>query len=254
MYYLSAYFEQMMLKPWPNKPVMAYFTHREVEPPGNAKAKMFDHMAGKVQLRVATAAMYAEYLTQFGHTAQINAPVERHRFTVPKHCNTRMVAGFSGYTYSNGRKGEDMARMLVSGRNGRKMEWRASGRGWPVPTRRYPWSEMPAFYQSLDALVITSRVEGVPMPPLECLACGVSIVAPRGVGMLDELPNLVGIHRYKAGSPQDCQRALDEALAMRSQVDRQALRDATEPYSIAAWCEQHYHAVEECFEWKEEFS
>jgi len=249
VYYLSAYFEQMMLKPWPaKKPVMAYFTHREVEPPGNGKAKMFDYMAGRVALRIATAAMYAEYLAAYGNTAQIHPPVERHRFTIPGRYNARLTAGFSGYTYPNLRKGEDIARLLVSARNGRTLDWRASGRGWPVPTHRYPWSEMPAFYGSLDVLVVTSRVEGVPMPPLECLACGVSVVVPRGVGLIDELPDLPGIHRYKAGSPNDCQRALDEAMELRAHVDRKALRDATDPYTIMAWCEQHQQAVEECFE------
>jgi hypothetical protein len=254
VYYLSAYFEQMMLKPWPRgKPTMAYFTHREVEPPGNSKAKVFDAMAGRVDLRIATAAMYAEYLMAFGQTAQINPPVERRHFIIPKNRNSRPVAGFSGFTYQNRRKGEDIARALISTRNGRAFDWRASGRGWPAPTRQYPWSEMPAFYQSLDVLVVTARVEGVPMPPLECLACGVSIVIPRGVGLLDELPDVGGIHRYKAGNAKDCLRALHEALDMRSRVDRQALRDVTDPYTVEAWCEQHYQAVEEVFEWKEEY-
>ena len=252
VYYLSAYFEEQMLRPWPkNKPVMAYFTHREVEPPGNTKAKLFDSMAGRVDLRIATAAMYAEYLSTFGQTAQINPPVERERFTIPKQRNARPVLGFSGYTYLNKRKGEDIARVLVTARNGRSHEWRASGRGWPVPTRRYPWAQMPSFYQSLDVLIVTSRVEGVPMPPLECMTCGVSVVIPYGVGLLDELPELPGIHRYKAGSAKDATRALDEALALRSKVDRGALRDATDPYTITAWCEQHRHAVEEVFEWEE---
>jgi glycosyltransferase involved in cell wall biosynthesis len=254
VYYLSAYFEQMMLKPWPKgTPVMAYFTHREVEPPGNGKAKMFDAMAGRVDLRIATAAMYTEFLMTYGQTVQINPPVERDRFTIPKQPNTRLVAGFSGYTYQNRRKGEDIARLLVSARNGRSLEWRASGRGWPVQTRQYRWSEMPAFYQSLDILVVTSRVEGVPMPPLECLACGVSVVVPRGVGLLDELPDLPGIHRYQVGSAKDCLHALHDALDKRSIIDRQALRDVTDPYTIGAWCEQHHKAVEEVFEWKEEF-
>ncbi len=247
-YYLSGYFEAPLLRPWPvNKPVAAYFTHRETEPPGNGKAKMFDELAAKVNLRIATAAMYAEYLSGFGPTMQINPPVEREHFNIPKQRNRRMVAGFSGYTYSNKRKGEDLARILTSSRNSHSVEWRASGRGWPVVTRRYPWSAMPAFYGSLDVLVVTARVEGVPMPPLECMACGVSVVVPRGVGLLDELPNIAGIHRYMVGNGQDCLRALDEALEMRSKVDREALREATSLYNIKSWCEQHRRTFEENF-------
>lgn len=246
-YYLSGYFEwSVMREGMADRPTAAYFTHIETEPPGNSKAKLFHNVAGLVDLRIATAAMYAGELTRYGPTAQINPPVERDRFTIPKR-KLGVVAGFSGYTYGNGRKGEHLAKALVTSKPGRKVEWRASGRGWPVPTRRYTWAEMPDFYQSLDILVITALVEGVPMPPLEALACGVSVVIPRGVGLLDELPDLPGIHRYKRGNARDLKRAFSQALALRSDVDRQALRAATEPYSILAWCEQHRAAFEECF-------
>ena len=248
--YMSGYFESQLLKPWPKCPTMAYFTHREVEPKGNGKAKLYDAIAQRVSLRIATAAMYAEPLSEVGPTTQVAPPVERGRFVIPKG-HTGLVCGFSGYTYSNKRKGEDMARRLIESKAGRRAEWRASGRGWPVPTKRYPWKEMPGFYGSLDVLVVTSRVEGVPMPPLECLSCGVSVVVPRGVGLLDELPDMAGIHRYKRGDAKDCVRALEEALAQRGAVDRKALRAVTEPYSVTAWCEQHRQALEDVLLWKD---
>jgi hypothetical protein len=249
-YYLSGYFEESYLRPWPDKPVGAYFTHRETEPPDNAKAKQFDRMSKRVDMRVATAVMYAEMLVKDGPTALMTPPVERDRFTIPKQRNGKMIAGFSGFTYPNKRKGEDMVRSVVNSKPGSLVGWRASGRGWPVPTKKYPWAEMPAFYQSLDILVITSRVEGVPMPPLECLSCGVSVVIPRGVGLLDELPDLPGIHRYQTGNAKECVRALSEAIDARGQVDRQALRNATRPYNITAWCEQHRQAFEELLFWR----
>ena len=240
--YLSAYFESQRCKPWPSVPVAAYFTHREEEPPGNGKAKLFDQVAKRVQLRIATAKMYADVLSPYGTTAQMPPPVERDRFTVPKGRNKRIVAGFSGYTYANHRKGEDLVRGVLASKPGRGVEWRASGRGWPVPTTRYAWKDMPAFYQGLDVLVVTSRVEGVPMPPLEALSCGVSIVAPRGVGMMDELPDVLGIHRYKRGDVGDLVKALGKAIAARGEVEREALRAVTEPYSVEAWCAAHEEA------------
>ncbi len=253
-YYLSGYFEwPVMRKGMADRPVAAYFTHIEEEPPGNSKARLFHSVAGLVDLRIATAAMYAGPLAEYGPTAQINPPVERRRFALtpgpsPVHGRGgKLVAGFSGYTYGNGRKGEGMARVLVRAQP--DLEWRASGRGWPAPTRMYKWAEMPAFYQSLDILIVTATVEGVPMPPLEALACGVSLVIPRGVGLLDELPELAGIHRYRRGDAGDCVRALFEATQTRAHVDREALRAATEPYSILAWCEQHRQAFEEIIFW-----
>ena len=243
--YLSAYFEAPRLRPWPdNAAVAAYFTHKEEEPPGNAKAKQYDKVAGQVDLRIATCALYAKPLGQIGPTAQVHPPVERDRFVVPQHSGRRrrLTAGFSGYTYANHRKGEDLVSKLLASTSGRSVEWKASGRGWPVPTRKYTWAAMAGFYQSLDVLVCPSRVEGVPMPPLEALACGVSVVVPRGVGLLDELPDVLGIHRYKRGDAKGLVAALDEAIQARGNVDREALRAVTEPYSVEAYCEDHYQA------------
>lgn len=249
LYYLSAYFEYSFMRgELRSAPMAAYFTHREEHPPGNNKAKTFDRVAAHVNLRIATAPMYADLLTPFGDTALISAPVERERFRIPKRAkNQKIIAGFSGYTYPNKRKGELLARSVISSKLGKKIEWRASGRGWPVPTQKYPWSEMAAFYQSLDILVITASVEGVPMPPLEVLSCGGSVVIPRGVGLLDELPDLKGIHRYKRGDKVSLLAAFQEAIESRSSVNREDLREVTAPYTIMAWCEQHRAAFQEVF-------
>jgi len=250
-YYLSGYFEAQLIKDWPDVPVGAYFTHREEEPPGNQKAKLFDSVARRVDLRVATAGMYARVLEPYGLTAQIHPPVERERFVIPNPSQgaetlrgREIRAGFSGYTYQNGRKGEDLAQGLVASALGQKVSWMASGRGWPVPTKKYTWKAMPGFYQALDVLVCTALVEGVPMPPLEALACGVSVVVPRGVGLLDELPETLGIHRYDRGDAADLHRAFAEALKARPAVEREALRAVTEPYSREAWCAGHAEALE----------
>lgn len=249
--YLSGYFEAQRMKPWPDVPMAAYFTHREEEPAGNAKAKLYDAVAGKVDLRIATARMYAEGLDAYGRTAQVSPPLERERFVITtkaqRHKGERPVVGLSGYTYSNKRKGEDLVKGLLGSRIGGLVDWRASGRGWPVPTKRYTWEQMPGFYQGLGVLVVTSRVEGVPMPPLEALACGVRVVVPRGVGLLDELPETPGIHRYERGDLKSLLIALEEAAFPSEGVEPEALRAATEAYSVEAWCEDHAQAFEAAF-------
>jgi hypothetical protein len=245
--YLAGYFESQMCKTWPTVPVAAYFTHKEEEPPGNSKAKLFDSVAKRVQLRVAMCQLYAEPLSKYGPTFTPPLPVERDRFIIPgKHRG--IVAGFSGYTYANHRKGEDLVRAILASKAARELEWRASGRGWPVTTKRYKWADMPAFYQGLDILVVTARVEGGPMPPLEALACGVSVVVPREVGILDELPDCLGIHRYKRGDAGDLVKALGKAIAARPDVDREALRAVTEPYTVKAWCQTHEQEFAVLFE------
>ena len=240
--YLSGYFESQVCKPWPSVPVAAMFTHREETPPGNAKAKLFDAVAKRVALRVAMCKLYAKPLSKFGPTIQPPLPVERDKFTIKPSSFPRgkPVVGFSGYTYRNHRKGEDLVKAVLDSKIGQRVEWRASGRGWPMPTTRYDWADMPAFYQGLDVLVCPSRVEGGPMPVLEALACGVSVVVPRGVGILDELLQVKGVHRYRRGDADDMIKALGKAaLRDRSSVDREALRAVTEPYTVEAWCEAH---------------
>ncbi len=244
--YLSGYFQATRLRAWPAVPVAAYFTHREEEPPGNAKAALFDRVAARVQLRVVTCRLYGDQLAGYGPTAVCAAPLERERFSiVPRERGRRPVVGLSGFTYPNQRKGQDLIATVLDSDVGRRVEWVASGRGWPVKTQRRTWDEMPAFYQGLDVLVIPSRVEGIPMPPLEALACGVSVVIPRGVGLLDELPDLAGIHRYERGDAEDLARALEEAVDARGQVQPEALREATAPYSVDAWVSDHARAFAE---------
>jgi len=245
--YLSGYFESQKCKPWPSVPVAAMFTHREETPPGNAKAKLFDAVAERVQLRVAMCRLYAKPLSRYGPTVQPPLPVERDKFTLPrakivtstalKTTRRKPVVGFSGYTYRNHRKGEDLVEAMLASKIGQKVEWRASGRGWPVKTVRYDWADMPAFYQGLDVLVCPSRVEGAPMPVLEALSCGVSVVIPRNVGILDELPATGGLHRYERGDAKGLVLALEAALTEK--YDREALRAITEPYTVEAWCAAH---------------
>jgi len=64
--------------------VAAYFTHREEEPKGNAKAKLYDRMAGQVDMRIATCRLYAEPLSAYGPTIQVAAPLERDHFVIGK--------------------------------------------------------------------------------------------------------------------------------------------------------------------------
>ena len=243
--YLMGYFEAQLFGKWPTgTPVAVYFTHREEEPPGNDKAKLFDAIAVHAQLRVAMCKLYGDVLSEFGPTIQPPLPLERDRFVIAdavKH--KRPIIGFSGYTYRNHRKGDDLVSGVVKSKVGQRVEWMASGRGWPVPTKRYSWADMPKFYQGLDVLVCPSRVEGGPMPVLEALACGVRVVIPKHVGILDELPAAPGIHRYVRGNAASLVKALEAAL--EQPFDREALRSATERYSVQAFCDEHARAFEE---------
>lgn len=247
--YLMGYFETQVCPTWPTVPVAALFTHREEEPPGNEKARLFDAVAQRVNLRVAMSKIYADPLSTYGPTIQPALPVERERFTIAERTGHRRhpVIGLSGYTYKNRRKGNDLVGSLVKSPVGQRVEWTASGHGWPVMTRHYHWADLPQFYQGLDVLVCTARVEGGPMPVLEALSCGVPVVIPRAVGILDELPDMAGIYRYRRGDLASLADALEDASFPAQPVDREALRAATAPYTVAAWCEDHAREFEQAF-------
>jgi hypothetical protein len=184
--------------------------------------------------------------SKHGATLRFPLPLEGKRFTISAGRKTggSPVVGFSGYLYKSGRKGEDLARRLVR-KFASRATFKASGRGWPCPTKMYKWDGMPAFYQSLDVFVCTSSVEGGPMTTLEAMSCGVPVVIPRGVGLHDELPDTHGIYRYDKGNANGLEQALKKALDELGTVDRQALRAATKPHSVAAWCEANEAAFSE---------
>jgi hypothetical protein len=149
----------------------------------------------------------------------------------------------SGFTYGDGRKGERLVRRFLDSDVAHRVDWRASGRGWPIPTESLRWEQMPGFFQALDVLLVPSLLEGIHMPTLEALACGTKVVIPHGLGILDELPAVPGVVRYPAGDLGGMASALEEAIELR--VDQEELRAAVADYSVEAWCDDHRRAFEE---------
>jgi glycosyltransferase involved in cell wall biosynthesis len=94
----------------------------------------------------------------------------------------------------------------------------------------------------LDVFICTSTEEGIPAPPLEALACGVPVVIPVGVGMLDLLPDEPGIYRYEAGNQKELATAVKSALAGKH--ERPTLRDYVAPYTVSAWAESHQAVID----------
>ena len=238
--YYFAYFEAQRAPT--STPIAAFMTHREND--GTAKAALYDRVARAVNLRVVMNAEQIVALSEYGPTAQIPLPLELEHFKLaplPKH--TVPVLGVAGYTYPSGRKGESLFDRLRQDLDV-KVEWQASGRGWPVNCRLRAWSEMPAFYQSLDLYICTATIEGGPMTTLEALACGRPVVIPDTVGIHPELPEVPGIWRYHTGDAADLLRATREALRRLHDVDPQALRAATAPHSVQAWVKGHREAFE----------
>ena len=239
--YLFPYLEWKRFTDFKSTPTAAWFTHRDEAQPG--KVPTWHGAAAAVDLRLTSARLYLPELEARGAARLVTPPLDREHFKPGRQViNERPIVGVAGMVYAGGRKGEALVGRLAQARP--DVTFKGAGRGWPPPvrTRYYPPEELPLFYQSLDVFVCAATIEGIPLPPLEAMACGVPVVIPRGVGLLDELPDVPGVYRYPAGDYDGMQAAMDAALDGRG--DAEALREATARFTAEAWVSGHVEAFE----------
>jgi hypothetical protein len=238
--YWMAFLEWGRFRDFSETRTAAYMTHLD-DPDGDPELhQLFSEAAAAADLRVCmNQATRADLEARFGRTEVFPLPVELEHFELKTEpANAIPVLGFSGYGYRSGRKGAELAEAVVRAFRDR-CRFKASGRRWPCPTRKYRWRDMPSFFRSLDIYVCTALIEGGPMTTLEAMASGVAVVIPSGVGLHDEIPDTSDVFRYARGDTTDLLRAVDDALGRFDSVDRRALREATRPHSVAAWCAAH---------------
>jgi hypothetical protein len=214
----------------------AYFSHYE---PMTSYKRDYWIGAQWIPIKTITA---RQYLSLPGAHLVI-PPIEK-RFH-PRHDkhSGRLRVGVSGFVDRSGRKGETMLPKLVE--RFRQVDFVASGQGWPVKIINTLSDRLPDFYNSLDIYLCTSLIEGIPMPPLESLACGIPIVIPVGVGLLDDLPYAAGIERYMPGNIESCAAALDKALTYARQLDMRPLAEVIRiMYNEREWASSHQRVFE----------
>lgn len=221
----------------------AYFTHYDIERP--AKARLWEEAVEQSDFCITTARRNLQYLPK-EKTYFARPPVEVDKFTITSPPKEEFpVVGVSGYTYGDGRKGEGLIRRLVNHPLSKYLRLTASGRGWPgIKTLSFSWGDLPKFFQNLDILIVPSLNEGVPMTPLEALSCGVKIVIPRDVGIMDELPEMDGIYRFDRGDFESMIAALREAV-YSPPVKRESLREIIlNDYTVEHWAKDHLKAID----------
>jgi len=247
--YWVCYIEYAQKYPgWHQTPIAAYFTHYDETTKG--KQDWWHEAAQAMDLNIVTARRYLCILP--GKTVIVRPPVDPAFTPGTMPTESKPIVGLSGFIDStgSGRKGEKMVDELAGSELG--ITLRATGQGWPVRQQaRRSVEELPAFYRGLDVFLCASTVEGNPLPPLEALACGVPVVIPRDVGMLDDLPDIPGIWRYDKGDYEQMYAALDRAW--RTTVDRSALRAAVSQYTPENWARDHERAIESLFYDKEAY-
>jgi len=213
----------------------AWFTH--FEEGSSWKEKIWNDYADKVDLRLSCVEYYVKLLKKKGLSKKITPGVDR-KFFQPtgSGAGTKRV-GVSGLAQP--RKGEGLVMQLAQEKI--NIQLVITGQGWKLSHVWLPEHQMPNFFSMMDVFLCTSLIEGVPMPPLEALACGTKIVVRKNVGMLDELPETKGVRHYIKGDYADMLRALKLALA--DKVDPATLRSITDNYTINHWAESHKKAL-----------
>jgi glycosyltransferase involved in cell wall biosynthesis len=191
--------------------VGAFFPHREA---GDAE---FDETARRVDFCVAPSARYADYIREHcnpnAHLIHHGIPLER--FT-PK-----LRLGFVGRRYATGRKGDELLRAVGA-----------------LPyvelictDGKLSDAEIPAFYQQIDYVLITSSIEGGPLCFQEGLLSGKPIIST-DVGMVSEFAGAPGVFIYR--DQAELFRLLEQKLE-----ERLALRRLVEAFSVERWVDAH---------------
>lgn len=199
---------------------IALFTHKEEVP---AAAEKFEKVASEVDFCVAQSPATEAILKahQISNVRTICPGVDLDRFA-PK-----LRIGVVGRTYHTGRKGEALvaAVMDIPG-----IEWHFTGEGWPGPAEFIADEDMPAFYRSLDYVLVPALIEGGPMCVLEALASGCQVIgAP--VGWVPLFPHIP----FKLGDADDLRRVLLDLQKIKTDM-----RASVETFTWDAWAQQHH--------------
>lgn len=182
------------LIPGTGKTKIGLYTHIEEATDKVSQAKRKKFLASRFDHRFAISVKTAQLVAkELGSCSivRLGSPFRK-----------EIVFGVCGKVHASGRKGEHLVQQAMDS----GFRFRAWGYGWPCETidpRGQDDSAREEFYKSIDYLVVTSTVEGGPMPVLEALSLGVPVIAP-DVGWCWQYP----VIQYNRGSFDDLYRVL----------------------------------------------
>jgi hypothetical protein len=236
--YFFPYLELERFPDFDETPTAAYFSHYEKD--NDHKTRVWNQFKDRVDIPIVTAQLYAKHFTN----ATLARPAIDPQFVPARKRPATRSVGVSGViAKSSKRKGEHLVYRAAKDAD-LSISLRASGKGWrEIPQQFYAWQHMSSFFQSLDVFLCTSSIEGVPMTTLEAMACGVPCVVPAGVGLHDELGDIAGLYRYRAGDYDDMKRVLLKALEFDG--SNESLVEKAREYSAHNWFMDHQRAFEQ---------
>ena len=199
-YFIPYYFLEK--GPWKS---IGWFTHQEERPDLNQK---FKWAAKNADYCISQSKKYEQLIKSWGvkNVSQIIPGVALNKY------KPKIKLGYVGRMYgSTDRKNPEMLKFASSIPFVEVVATNGS----------IPPEKLPEFYNSLDYVFVPSKIEGGPMCLYEGLACGKEIIAPSGVGVVDEYSR--GIIRYKNNDKVSLKEVLKvlyrKRLALRKQVE-----------------------------------
>ncbi len=209
---------------------VANFTHFDPDKLSDKWIKV----ANEVDHCVAVCEEAAKNLMRFG--------VPQNKITVirvgaDKSFKPKMVLGLCGRVYPGGRKGEHLVQKLLDDSEVmQNLSIVASNDTWPCSTLQTKTTQ--EFYSSIDFLLITSLLEGGPVPFMEALAMGKLSIAP-SIGVIGEFPHI----DYEVGNFESLKRII---MTTKSQFLEERLRLASfmEAFNWESWACQHISLFE----------
>lgn len=97
----------------------------------------------------------------------------------------------------------------------------------------YTDKELFELYKNTDIILSTAEVEGGPMSVIEGLSLGMTVVAPRGVGFVDDFG---GVITYEKSNFMDLKKVLDELYHKKLEIYNNVSMLTWEN-----WAEKHYN-------------
>ena len=206
---------------------VALFTHREQDV---VAADRFDKAALDVDVAVSMSNKTDALIKALGVEGSvcISPGVDLDRF------KPLVRIGVVGRTYHTGRKGEALVRAVMDIPG---IEWHFTGEGWPGPAQNIDEDNLPAFYRSMDYILVPAINEGGPMSVLESLASGVPVIAS-DVGWVRDFPHIA----FDQGDPESLRAVLTELVERKM-----TLAHAVEHMTWDNWATQHDELFQRLF-------
>ncbi len=185
-YDLTYFINYHLYQPCDSKIVGGYFTHEENEE--------FKEIAKKVDFAVCMCERYRKVIDTVNKNNYVIYQPNDLEILKPK-----LILGYASRSYNSGRKGEHLLKKVA------KLPFveikKAEG--------QLKFEDMGKFYNSIDYILITSKIEGGPMCLTEGLACGKEIITT-DVGMVPELKDCKYVHVFDRSKKENLFKLLEE--------------------------------------------